>query len=60
MARFSLDGYRRQWPRVVGVRAMALGGVTALAAGRTSKPQTLSAVNFGAQDQDPAGDAGEA
>ena len=30
------------------VLAMALGGATALAAGRMSKPQTLSAVNFGA------------
>ena len=47
MARFSLDSYRRQWPRVGGVLAMALGGVTALAAGRMSKPQTLSAANFG-------------
>jgi hypothetical protein len=27
---------------------MALGGATALASGRMSKPQTLSAVNFGA------------
>jgi hypothetical protein len=48
MARFSLEGYRRQWPRVGGVLAMALGGATALAAGRMSRPQTLSAVNFGA------------
>jgi Protein of unknown function with HXXEE motif len=48
MSRFSLDGYRRQWPRIGGVLAMALGGTTALAAGRMSKPQTLSAVNFGA------------
>lgn len=48
MARFSLDGYRRQWPRVGGVLAMALGGATALASGRMSKPQMLSAANFGA------------
>ena len=48
MNRFSLDGYRRQWPRIGGVLAMALGGATALAADRMSKPQTLSAVNFGA------------
>lgn len=48
MTQFSLEGYRRQWPRVGGVLAMALGGATALAAGRMSKPQTLSAVNFGA------------
>ena len=48
MARFSFDGYRRQWPRAGGVLAMALGGATALAAGRMSKPQVLSAANFGA------------
>jgi Protein of unknown function with HXXEE motif len=48
MTKFSLDGYRSQWPRVGGVLAMALGGATALAAGRMSKPQTLSAANFGA------------
>ena len=48
MARFSLDGYRRQWPRVGGVLAMALGGATALAASRMSKPHTLSVANFGA------------
>lgn len=48
MARFSPDAYRRQWPRAGGVLAMALGGVTALTSGRMSKPQTLSAANFGA------------
>ena len=48
MSKFSLDGYRRQWPRIGGVLAMALGGATALAAGRMSKPQTLSAANLGA------------
>ena len=48
MSKFSLDGYRRQWPRIGGVLAMTLGGATALASGRMSKPQTLSAVNFGA------------
>jgi hypothetical protein len=48
MTRFSLEGYRKQWPRIGGVLAMALGGATALAADRMSKPQTLSAVNFGA------------
>jgi hypothetical protein len=48
MSMLTLDGYRRQWPRVGGVLAMALGGATALAAGRMSKPQTLSAANFGA------------
>jgi hypothetical protein len=48
MGKISLDGYRRQWPRVGGVLAMALGGATTLAAGRMSKPQLLSALNFGA------------
>ncbi|MET8137772.1 HXXEE domain-containing protein [Streptomyces sp. NPDC005251] len=48
MARFSWEGYRRQWPRVGGVLAMAVGGATALAAGRMRKPQALSAANFGA------------
>jgi len=48
MARFSFDGYRRQWPRAGGVLAMAVGGATALAAGRVSKPRALSAANFGA------------
>lgn len=47
MGTFSYNGYRTQWPRV-GVLAMALGGATALAAGRLSKPRFLSALNFGA------------
>ena len=48
MGKFSFDGYRTQWPRVGGVLAMALGGVTTLAARKLSKPQLLSALNFGA------------
>ena len=48
MGKFSFDGYRRQWPRVGGVLAMAVGGATALAARRMSKPQLMSALNFGA------------
>ena len=48
MGKFSLDGYRKQWPRVGGVLAMAVGGATALAAKKLSKTQTLSALNFGA------------
>jgi hypothetical protein len=48
MGKLSLDGYRKQWPRVGGVLAMAVGGVTALTAGRMSKVQTLSMANLGA------------
>ena len=48
MGKFSFDGYRTQWPRAGGVLAMALGGVTTLAARKLSKPQLLSALNFGA------------
>ncbi|MFG2659239.1 HXXEE domain-containing protein [Streptomyces sp. NPDC048425] len=43
-----LDQYRKQWPRVGGVVGMALGGAVALASRRMSKPQTLSALNWGA------------
>jgi hypothetical protein len=45
MGKISLDGYRKQWPRVGGVLAMALGGAITLAARRMSKPQLLSAAN---------------
>ena len=48
MGKFSFDGYRTQWPRVGGVLAMALSGATTLAARKLSKPQLLSALNFGA------------
>jgi hypothetical protein len=46
----SLDGYRRQWPRLGGVMAMALGGALALASIRNRLPrlQMISALNFGA------------
>jgi hypothetical protein len=46
----SLDGYRRQWPRLGGVIAMALGGLLALASieNRLSRLQMISALNFGA------------
>jgi hypothetical protein len=47
MGKLSLDGYRKQWPRIGGVLAMAVGGAVALTARRMSKPQLLSAVNFG-------------
>lgn len=43
----TLTGYRRQWPRIGGVLAMAVGGATTLAARRLSRPQLLAAVNFG-------------
>jgi hypothetical protein len=46
MARFDLDGYRRQWPRVGAVLGMALGGATALASRKMSTPQVLSAANL--------------
>ena len=48
MGKVSFDGYRTQWPRVGGVLAMAVGGATTLAARKLSKPQLLSALNFGA------------
>jgi len=41
-----LDVYRRQWPRVGAVVALALGGLTALAGGRLAKTRLLSAVNL--------------
>jgi hypothetical protein len=48
MSKFSLDGYRRQWPRIGGVLGMALGGATTLTARYMSRPQLLSALNLGA------------
>lgn len=48
MGRISLDGYRRQWPRVGGVLAMAVGGATALTAGKAGKTQVLALANYGA------------
>ena len=48
MPRASLAAYRKQWPRIGGVLAMAVGGATTLAAKKMTKPQLLSAVNFGA------------
>jgi hypothetical protein len=46
----SLDGYGRQWPRLGGVMAMALGGALALASIKDtlSRLQMISALNFGA------------
>jgi hypothetical protein len=48
MGKISLDGYRKQWPRVGGVLAMALGGTLTLNGKRLSKAQLLSALNLGA------------
>ena len=48
MGKLSLDGYRKQWPRIGGVLAMALGGTATLTARKMSRPQLLSALNFGA------------
>lgn len=43
-----IDTYRKQWPRVGALLGMAVAGATALTAGRSAKPRTLAAVNFGA------------
>lgn len=48
MGKISLDGYRRQWPRVGGVLAMAVGGAATLTARHMTRPQLLSALNLGA------------
>ena len=41
-----MDVYRRQWPRIGAVIALALGGFTALASRRLTKTRLLSAVNL--------------
>ena len=41
-----LDRYRKNWPRVGGLLAMAGAGAVALTHQRMSKPQTLSALNL--------------
>jgi Protein of unknown function with HXXEE motif len=46
MREFNLNGYRRQWPRVGAVLAMAVGGATALASKKMSPPQVLSSANL--------------
>lgn len=48
MRRFSLDNYRKQWPRVGGVLAMAVGGAAALSDGKMKKSRLISLLNFGA------------
>lgn len=41
-----LDVYRRQWPRIGPVIALALGGLITLASGRLSRTRLLSAANL--------------
>ena len=41
-----LDVYRRQWPRVGAVLALALGGLIALIGGRLARTRLFSAVNL--------------
>ena len=48
MGKFSLDEYRKQWPRVGGVLAMAVGGTAALTGGSMSRSRLISLLNFGA------------
>ena len=46
MREFNLNGYRRQWPRMGAVLAMAIGGATALASKKLTAPQVLSSANL--------------
>ena len=48
MPGLSLQAYRKEWPRVGRVLAMAVGGAAVLASSRLSRPQLLSTLNFGA------------
>jgi hypothetical protein len=48
MSGFSLRPYRTHWPRIGAVLALGIGGATALAAKKMTKPQLFSALNFGA------------
>src|SRR6202012_809099 len=41
-----LDRYRTQWPRIGAIIAMFVGGVTAVAGKRLTRPQILSAANL--------------
>jgi len=40
-----LDSYRRQWPRVAAVTAMALGGTSVLAGRKELSPRALAVMN---------------
>ncbi|MGI5229369.1 hypothetical protein [Actinoallomurus sp. CA-142502] len=42
MGKFSLDDYRKQWPRVGGVLAMTVGGAAALTDGKMKKSRLIS------------------
>lgn len=41
-----LDRYRAQWPRIGAILAMLVGGATAVAGKRLTRPQILSAANL--------------
>lgn len=48
MSTFSLDEYRKQWPRVGGLLAMGVGATAALTAGKMKRSRLISLLNFGA------------
>jgi hypothetical protein len=48
MSGFPLSAYRTHWPRIGAVLALGIGGATALAARKLTKPQLLSALNLAA------------
>jgi hypothetical protein len=48
MSGFSLSAYRAHWPRIDAALALGIGGAIALAGSKLTKPQALSALNFGA------------
>lgn len=48
MSGFSLSAYRAHWPRIGAVLALGIGGATALAGSKLTKPQVFSALNLGA------------
>jgi hypothetical protein len=48
MSGFSLSAYRTHWPRIGAVLALGIGGATALAGRKLTKPQLFSALNFAA------------
>ena len=48
MADLSLDGYRKEWPRIGAVLGMAVVGATALGGDRLGRRRQLAALNFAA------------
>ena len=46
MSTTKVDTYRKNWPRLGAVLAMAIGGATALGSKKLSTVQVLSAMNF--------------